>query len=170
MKMQMRFFAGKVIDDVLYFSATMFNGLFGMKMDTGRIDFLGSFKNVPLDRVLLHRKCLTYNRWLIFIPQNAGWIHLVHADSLEQTAIKVADDGKYFYFADAVIWGDSLYLLPGKKEQQALIVDLKDLRVEPINSLNEFIKKEVPDSPEIVSILFRKFIFAARLQAVIRPA
>ena len=148
MRLNMRFMAGNIVDGYLYFSSSQYNGLFKMEVETERISYIGSFEGAPLDRTILHRKCLVYGRWLIFIPQNTDRINLVNIDTYEQKTVKVLDEDKYYMFADAIIVDDLLYLMPGRKEQPAKIVHLDDYSVETIDCLSGKIQSEAPDSPD----------------------
>ena len=153
MKLNMRFMAGNIIDDILYFSHLQFNGLFRMRLDTEEMTFIGSFDEVPESRASIHRKCLVYDRWLIFIPHNFNKVHFINADTLEQKTVTVAEDNGKVMIADAVIWKDSLYILPARKEQPVVIIHLNDLCVEYPKAFNDWIGTSVPDSPHKSGIL-----------------
>lgn len=148
MKLNMKFMAGNIVDGYLYFSCSQYNGLFKLEIDTETISYIGPFEGAPLDMAILHRKCLVYGRWLIFIPQNTDRINLFNVDTYEQKTVKVLDEDKHFMFADAIVIDDLLYLMPGRKEQPAKIVHLDDYSVETIDDLSGKIQSEAPDSPD----------------------
>ena len=145
MKLNMRFMAGNVIDGILYFSHMNYNALFKMNLDTEEVGFISTFDEIPIDRAYIHRKCLVYKRWLIFIPQNADMIHFINVDSLEQKTVSIADESRYFMIADAIIDDDLLYILPGRIEQRAKILHLDDFRIEIMEDLNNWIREEISD-------------------------
>lgn len=156
MKISMRFMAGNVVDDVLFFSAMQYNGLFRINLSNGEISFVNSFIEVPLDKTVLHRLCLVYDRWLVFIPQNFNKIHLVNTDTLEQKTITVTDGSSNLMIADAFIMENLLYILPAKKTQPALIIHMEDLKVEPIKAFNEWFGNEAPNSPNKNGVIVAK--------------
>lgn len=155
MKISIRFMGGNIVDDVLYFSASNFNGLFKMKLDTQTVHFIDSFIDTPLNLQSIHRSCLVYNRWLIFIPMNSDKIHFVNIDNHEQRSVRVTDGTQDPAIADAIIVGNLLYVFPAKKGQPSMIVHLDDMKVETLDKFNEQYNSIVPDSPhksKIVSV------------------
>ncbi len=153
MRINLRFIAGSIVDNTLFFSSIFFNGLFRMDLDTEEIIFVDVFDEAPLEKTYLHRVCLTYDRWLIFLPHNHDKINFVNIDTLEQKTIRVSDCSKPLMIADAVIVGDALYVFPAIKEQLAMIVHLNKFEVEANDIFNEWLRTEAPESPNKDGIL-----------------
>ena len=149
MKLNMRFMAGNIVDGILYFSNTFYNGLFKMELTTEKIEFIGTFNEIPLGSSEIHRKCLTYKKWLIFVPNRLNIIHFVNVETAEQKILKIAEDDKHYMSSDAVIVDDSLYVIPGQKEQPLIIIHLDDdFKIDYPKRINEWIRAESPNKPD----------------------
>lgn len=109
-----RFYCGKVINDMLYFSNLEFNGLFKMDLSTGITEFVDFFDDEPLDAKRLHRKVLLSGKNIIFLPQWGNKIHIYNMSNKEQKSIIVPQETKGKAIADGAVTNEGVLLFPMK--------------------------------------------------------
>ena len=109
----LHFSAGTVIERELYFSATNFNALFKMHLDTGKIEYCGLFEGEAKIGMALHKDVVQTKEYLYFIPGAGRYITALNKKNREIKQFKF-EEGKYSYhkFATGHVVEDELWVFP----------------------------------------------------------
>lgn len=123
--------------EYLWFSNNVFNGLFRMNLITKQIQFVDFFPEESIYLYSAHKKCISYNNKLVFLPARANHIH-VYDLVLEKFYTILIEGEKKDIVADAVLVDKYIYILPFYKGCDMWKLDMETLQ---LTRVKEFAKQ-----------------------------
>ncbi len=129
MKRKLTTYGGVYCDGNIWFSNNSFNALCCLDLTNNNIEIKCFFPNEELYVERMHKKCFMWKSKIIFIPAAGKHIHIYDLISEEIKSINVEVNSKSCKldcYADAVMIGDKIYLLPINCNNNLEIFDLSD--------------------------------------------
>lgn len=119
------------VEDDIYLSNNMFNGLMKMSKGSKEITLLNQFPIGPVYSRLLHHQPIKYKNEIIFVPHFSHGVHIYNLDTHETIYIPVKkDDWKNFRCVDSIIWNGKLWMILTYFENSIASMDLKTKKIE----------------------------------------
>lgn len=128
--MKVTTYSGLLIDNKIWLSNIMANGLYQLEPELGKLEFVCCFDSAEKFAQYQHKKVLRYNNILIFVPLFSEEINLFNIRDHTQSSIKIRKNRMEETISDAVVFGDELLLFPMKKKDTLIRVNLIDYSVE----------------------------------------
>ena len=125
--MKQSFYAGKIVNGVLYYSDSLCNALCSIDLKTNKLKYVRAF---PGEEALVsnqHIKCIEYDNKLFFIPNRGKYLHVLNErdGEIESFEINHCDDS-LFVNSGAVVIYDDLWIFPGRVDRQIVKFNLKN--------------------------------------------
>lgn len=134
--MRLSFCAGVIVEDQLFFSDNLFNGLFKSTFDSNinKAEYIGKFNDESDSVRLLHKKAIQYQDVIIFIPNRGTSIHVFDVNKGSLKAYRIVQQGdNNNSISDGVIIDNKLYIMPGNLLQPISVLDLRDYTLQTID-------------------------------------
>lgn len=115
--LKLSFFGGAVSEGFLWFSAMEFNGIFKLKLSTGKLDFVAHFKGEKPDRPNLYSEAVIYKDNCWFVPCNSEKLAMLDLKTLrirEYSLPPAFECFRYVRFSSCVAKDRYLWMVPSE--------------------------------------------------------
>lgn len=104
-------YASVIVDDYLYFSGSRFNALFRYGLESRKLEFLGSFPNIPVDTFDMHFKAHVYGSSIIWEPGKDRYLRIFNVENKTISSVELPQsmrrDGQQF---EGCVSGNKYYI------------------------------------------------------------
>lgn len=137
------FSAFQIVDDIVYFSLAICNGLYSYNLLTGDLKFITYFEREKLYESELHLDSLLYDGKIYFIPYMGTCISIFDVNTQSMTYVEIGCSSNYTCsFIKGFIHEKKLWLVPQtivkdpRKRKNICVLDLENLNYEEPEALN----------------------------------
>lgn len=131
--MNIQFNAGVIKDELLYFSAKNYNGLFSLNLSNGSVRFLDHFPKDNLWTEYMHQYAFDSDCYIYFIPYEAHYISKFDIRNQEINCIEIYSKYDNASVACAVEYQKKYILVPRELNKPILVFNLENDEIEEIS-------------------------------------
>ncbi|WP_029201249.1 hypothetical protein [Oribacterium sp. NK2B42] len=128
------FMSAAVLDNKIFFSDQVRNGLYYYDINLDDTKFIGHFENESMTQIDIHRKVIRNGNSLFFMPYYGRNIHIFNneSDSIKYVEIFEAK-GKLQHFSNAIKKDGKIYIIPFFLDIPLIEFDIKTCKYEQNN-------------------------------------
>ena len=134
------------VDDTLYFSASIFNGLIKYDLIHKKFEYIAGFCNCDEKMIGVHNKAFKNGDEIFFAPDRARGIHLYNMknNSIEYIDLGLKEDSVYRGI-DSVEIGEKIVIIPAYKNSPFFIFDKNSHTLKKTDLLETWLPDELKD-------------------------
>lgn len=128
-----------IADGKLWYSSSLFNGLFCQELEEGKPEFMGFFPGEDFYQLDLYRRVILVDKELVFIPWFAKNVNIYNLNTSEFMTIEIPDTDIMGKYASVELIEDKVYMFPALAKK-VLCLNVSKREISELEEFDKFLK------------------------------